>query len=181
MSVLRTCGLLLLTSSVLLGGNRPGPGAAGLTIKEIMDSMIDPSARAVWDSVASYIQANHIEEKAPQNDMDWEELRRNANTLLHAANLLLVPGTRVANPDDKSDNPRIELHPEQIEMLISGDKAAWTRRAYALRESSGLVLKATDNRDVRALQASGNAINTACEQCHQKYWYPNRNKRVPEP
>lgn len=150
------------------------------TIKEIMDSMIDPSANALWASVASHARFNHIEEKAPRSDREWRELRRSAMTLLAATDMLLSPGRHVAKPGDKSANPRIELEPEQIEKLINEDRIAWVTLARGLHDSTVLALHAIDNKDVLALQSSGNAINEACERCHQRYWYPNRKKVLQE-
>jgi hypothetical protein len=38
------------------------------TIKDIMDSVIDPNADAVWEAVATTVDATGIHEKFPQND-----------------------------------------------------------------------------------------------------------------
>jgi hypothetical protein len=143
-----------------------------------MDSLVDPSADALWDSVASYVRTNRIEEKGPSTDAEWRALRFRATTLLDATVLLLVPGRRVAKPHERSQNPEIELQPEQIEMLISADKAAWTNLARGLHDSTLLVLDAIDRKDLQALRVSGDAINRACEQCHRRYWYPDREKTL---
>ena len=190
MDVWRTGRLLALTCSILLAANAPATHSAQSakwaesyredSIKDIMDSLINPNANALWDSVASYIKANRIEEKAPRNDAEWRALRFKAITLLDATTLLLVPGRHVAKPGERSQNPEIELHPEQIETLISADTAAWTNLARGLHDSTVLVLNAIDRKDVQALRVSGNAINRACEQCHQRYWYPNREKTLRE-
>ena len=142
-----------------------------------MDSMVDPSAEALWDSVASYATVKHVEQKAPRNDADWNEVRRRASTLSKAAHLLLEPDRRVAEPGDKSKNPSIELSPEQIETLINNDRPAWTTLVHGLQNSAVLVLKAIDKRDLDGLRAANDGLNRTCEECHQKYWYPNR-KRV---
>ena len=190
MGIWRTGRLLSLTCSILLAGNAAAPHAAQNTkwtesyradsIKDIMDSLINPNANALWDSVASYIKANRIEDRAPRNDAEWRALRFKAITLRDATVLLLVPGRHVAKAGERSQNPEIELHPEQIEMLINADTAAWMNLARGLHDSTLLVLNAIDRKDVEALQVSGNAINRACEQCHQRYWYPNREKTLRE-
>jgi hypothetical protein len=146
------------------------------TIKYIMDSMVDPSAEALWDSVASYATLKHVEQKAPHNEADWNELRRRASTLSIAARLLVVPDRPVAEPGDKSRNPRIELSPEQIETLINNDRSAWTALVHGLQTSAVLVLKAIDKKDLEGLRAANDGLNRTCEECHQKYWYPNRKK-----
>jgi hypothetical protein len=146
------------------------------TIKQIMDSMIDPSAEALWDSVASYETLQHVEERSPRNDADWKSLRRRASTLVRAAHLLIPPDLPVAEPGDQSKNPSVELSPEQIEALINSDRPAWTLLVTGLQTSATLVLNAIDKRSLKELRSANDALNVACEQCHQKYWYPNRRK-----
>ena len=153
---------------------------ATATIKDIMDSMIDPSANALWDSMAVHIGAEGTGVKIPRNDEEWRELQCKAITLAEAANLLLMPGRRVAKSGEKSENPKIELQPEQIEILIGEDRAAWSALARGLHDSTMPVLDAIEKKDVQALLAGGNAINRACDKCHQKYWYPNRQKVLQE-
>lgn len=93
--------------------------------------------------------------------------------LLEATNLLLVPDRQVAKHGEKSENPDIELAPEQIEVLINQDKATWIQRALALHDAVMPSLKAIDDKDKDALLNAGDAIDQACENCHLKYWYPN--------
>ena len=68
------------------------------TIKDIMDSLVDPSADYIWDAVATTVTAKGKEEKYPRTDEEWKELRRRAIQLMEASNLLLIPGRRVARP-----------------------------------------------------------------------------------
>ena len=89
---------------------QPGEaGRAGLaktaTIKDIMDSMVDPSADFLFDSVAQIADEHGITEKAPHTDEEWQEVRRRAIQLLEAPNLLVMKGRKVARPGDKSENP----------------------------------------------------------------------------
>ena len=143
------------------------------TIKDIMDSMVDPSADYIWDAVASPVTAKGVEEKFPRTDEEWKEVRRRAVQVMEASNLLLIPGRRVARPGEKSD-PRIELPPERIEALINEDRAAFTKMAHDLYDSVIPALKAIDGKNKDALLDAGDAIDQACENCHMKYWYPKR-------
>src|SRR5436189_6330757 len=70
------------------------------TVKDIMDSVVDPNADAIWDSVEVVATIQGTEEKAPRTDEDWKALRRHAISLLEASNLLLVPGRRIAKPGE---------------------------------------------------------------------------------
>jgi hypothetical protein len=61
------------------------------TIKDIMDSMVDPSADYVWRSVGAEITAAGTVERAPTTDEDWAAERRHVFLLVEAANLLVMP------------------------------------------------------------------------------------------
>jgi cytochrome c556 len=146
------------------------------TIKDIMDSMVDPGSDYIWDAVETTVSAKGIEEKAPHTDEEWKEVRRHAIMLIEATNLLQIPGRHVAQAGEKADDPKVELAPEQIEDLINKDRAAWIKFAHGLHDASIEALKAADAKDKDKLLEIGNGIDEACEKCHLQYWYPNERK-----
>src|SRR5207248_1665475 len=115
------CGLLVTAC----GSTPPVPEdlyRPTATVKDIMDSMVDPNADFVWESVATVIDADGTHETFPQNDEEWTELRRHTITLMEATNLLLTPGRHVARTGEKADDPKIELAPEAIEAMVNQDR-----------------------------------------------------------
>jgi hypothetical protein len=183
MGLLGVYALLFVAWFPFWAGNYQPEGKEGskeqtATIRELMRSMIDPSANVLWNSVASSSQIGRSEQRSPKTPDEWHRLRRHANTLHRASTLLLVPGRRVAKPGEKSDNPAIELDPLQIEQMIRADMSMWNTLARDLQHSATRTIDAIDNRDIDELQLSGNALNAACEHCHQKYWYPDRLKQT---
>jgi len=143
------------------------------TIRDIMDAFIDPAADHIWDSVAITVTAKGREEKYPRTDEEWKELRRRAIQVMEGANLLLVPGRRVARPGDTVD-PRVAIPPDQIEALIKEDRASFTKMAYELYDSVLPTLQAIEAKDKDKLLEVSDAIDRACENCHTKYWYAKR-------
>ena len=143
------------------------------TIKDIMDSLVDPGADYIWDAVATTVTAKGKEEKYPRTDEEWKEVRRRAIHLMEASNMLLIPGRRVARPGEKGD-PRVELPPEQVEALINNDRANFTKLANGLYDSVLPALRAIEAKDKEALLEAGDAIDQACENCHFTYWYPKK-------
>ena len=171
----------LLVASTTCGASRPAEPELQrtATIKDIMDSMVDPSAEFLFDEVSTIADEHGITEKAPHTDEEWKEVRRRAVQLLEAPNLLIMKGRLVARVDEKSENPEIELQPAQIQALIDGDRSLFLDRARTLQEAATLALKASDARDKDALFAACERLDKACENCHLKYWYPN-DKRAQE-
>ena len=142
------------------------------TVKDIMDSIVDPEADVLWNSVATIVSATGIEEKAPKTDEDWKTLRRSAIQLIEATNLLRIPGRKVAQPGEKSENPHIELEPAAIERLIKDDPAQWAQLINALHDAAVPALKVIESKNVEGLYDVGDKLEAACENCHRHYWYP---------
>ena len=142
------------------------------SIKDIMDSIVDPSADVLWESVATIVSAKGTEERRPRTDEEWATVRRNAIRLVEATNLLVMEGRHVAKPGEKSENPGIELEPQQMEDLINKDRESFVKLAHALQEAGTVALAAIDAKNAEGLLDAGETIDTACENCHLKYWYP---------
>jgi hypothetical protein len=143
------------------------------TIKELMLNVLDPAADVVWLSVTTVVDKKGLVDTKPQNDEDWTRVRQGAVTLKEAANLLMMPGRRVARPGEKSETPGVELEPEEMDELIAKDRAAWDARAKDLHDVMIDVIKAIDARDADKVFELGELIEAACENCHRQYWYPN--------
>ena len=166
----------LLASLAFLGTGcrkKPPQLLRTATIKDIMDSMVDPSGEFVFQSVAQISDEHGIREKAPQTDADWEAVRQRLIILAEAPNLLVMPGRKVAPSDVKSQNPNIELEPAQIQQLIDGDRLTFIRRARGLQDAVAMAMKAVDAKNKDALFQAEDGIDQACENCHLNYWYPN--------
>jgi hypothetical protein len=125
---MRRCSFLLLAPAVAIflgvACNRSQPAQESpfrptSTIKDIMDSEVDPSADALWESVATTVSAAGVDEKQPKTPEEWAEVRRRAITLIEATNLLIMEGRHVAKPGEKAENEEVELGPEEIEKLIA--------------------------------------------------------------
>jgi len=169
---------LLFTAICLLAScAAPAPAASDYnlvaTIKDIMDSAVDPSADYIWESLGTEVDAAGGHDKRPQNDEEWKEERRRAILLVEAANLLVMPGRKVAKAGEKAENPEVELGPEQIEELINKDRPQFLKLAKEFQQTAIEQLKAVDDRNVQDMLRAGGDLDTRCENCHKVYWYPN--------
>jgi len=148
------------------------------TIRDLMDGIVDPAADTIWNSVSTSITKKGTEEKAPHTDQEWGTVRHSAIELVEASNLLQIPGRHVAMPGQRNEQG-IELQPEQIETLINQDRRAWITLAHGLHDAATEALHAADAKDPAKVLESGDAIDKACENCHQKYWYPHPAQSTP--
>jgi len=145
-----------------------------ITVIEIMESIVMPTAQKIWDAVGVDVTAQGQIEKKPQNDEEWAELRAAAVTLAEATNALIVPGRHAAPPGTKSLNPDSELEPAQIEDMLNKQRPAWVAHATVLHATAMQAIKAIDDRNIDAISEVGGSIDEACESCHLQFWYPNQ-------
>ena len=142
------------------------------SIREVMNSVIDPNVDVVWNAVKTDIDHGKQIEHAPANDEEWAAVRHSAMTVTEGANLLMMPGRAVAPQGAGSLAPGIELAPDQVRALIDKSPGGWNQFARALQDSLQPALAAIDKKDSLALFEAGDKIDEVCESCHQVFWYP---------
>src|SRR5687768_12251180 len=146
------------------------------SIREVMNTVIDPSIDVVWDSVKTVIDDGRMTDLAPVTDEAWTDLRRHALIVSEAANLLLMPSRPVAPPGAVSQAPGVELAPEEIRKLIDDNRDGWNVFAQELQDSLKPALDAIDAKNAQALFDAGERIDTACENCHQVFWFRSEER-----
>ncbi|HXD16965.1 MAG TPA: hypothetical protein VN654_08110 [Vicinamibacterales bacterium] len=177
-----TSAFVLCGICVLVGCSKPAPEATPApaappyhpvaSIREVMNSVIDPNVDVVWNAVKTDIDHGKQIEHAPTNEEEWAAVRHSALTVMEGANLLMMPGRAVAPPGAGSLSPGIELAPDQVRALIDKSPSGWNQFARSLQDSVQPALAAIDKKDPQALFEAGDKIDEVCESCHQVFWYP---------
>jgi hypothetical protein len=144
-----------------------------LTIKDIMDSRVDPAGDFLFESVVEISDAKGIHHKQPHTAKQWAEVRRQIQVLIDAPDLITLKGRKAAHPEERSRNPAVENQPEQVELLINAQRPDFVVRAGRLRDAAKVAMKAAEAKDSKALFKAISGIDKACESCHLHYWYPN--------
>ncbi len=148
-----------------------------VSVKELMENIVDPAADVIFDSVVTEVSAKGIVETRPTTEEDWIKVQRAALLLAEASNLLKMP-RQIAPADDTSAQPA-ELTPPQILAKVDADRAQWGKYADGLRDVAVKGLAVAKAKDVDGVFELGSALDTACENCHLEYWYPGDKKAVP--
>jgi len=179
---LPVAAVLLVAVSLYAGCSAPAPAEPPppvaspfrpvATVREVMNSVIDPSVDMVWNSVGSVVDDGRLTDRAPVKDEDWAEVRRHALIVSEAANLLLMHDRPVAPPGAPSLAPGVELTPEEIRSLIDKNPDGWNFYVQELQDSLKPALAAIDAKNAQALFDAGEKIDTTCENCHSTFWYP---------
>ena len=149
------------------------PLKAVATVQDLMLGLVDPSAKAVFDAVSAEDGPNGLVEKAPETDEEWGHVRQSALTLVEATNLLLIRGRHMSIPANAQKHNEGELSPAQIEVEVAKNRAIWDKFAIGLREAATGAVKAAEAKQKDQFNNVSADIDTACENCHLHYWYPN--------
>lgn len=184
---------LLLLSALALQRCSPRPSASPassteaaftpvLSVKELMEHVIDPVADWVFDAAVIDVSAKGIVETIPLTDDDWLRVERGAMILAESANLLKMTRAMVPAGDKSLEQEPggPELTPGEIETKVKNDPGQWRKQADLLRVAALESLAIARARDAKRLFDAGDKIDKACESCHLEFWYPGDKKLVLE-
>jgi hypothetical protein len=183
MSMRIAFGMAALAAAPLAGPALAAPPPPR-TIQSIMDTVVDPSADALWESAGTVVTAKGVKPHAPHTTKEWARARVLALRLVAGAQALQARRPVGENghwaPAD-SATPGIRTA-AQIEADIGRDPQKFYAAAARLQRTAQDAADALGRRDVDALLDAGARIDAACEACHAVYWYPRDPPRpLPEP
>jgi hypothetical protein len=115
------------------------------TVQQLMHATVHPAAEVLFDSVGTIISLTGVEEIAPKNEEEWDNVRNNALTLAESGNLLMMAGR-------------------------ARDQQSWIKMSQALIDAGMRAVKAAEAKDPEALFDAGGAVYEVCQQCHELYW-----------
>jgi hypothetical protein len=149
------------------------------SIKDIMESIIDPSADALWGAVGTVVDKEGVHESFPRTQEEWLDVRRAAVRIIEGGNLLMMGGREAAPVGTKSEAPGVELEPAQITALIRKNQKSFGAFAKALQALGSEALRASDAQNAVLLMDIGARMESVCESCHQTFWYPPEKHTTP--
>ena len=143
-----------------------------VTIRELMQYIVDPAADTLWESVSVVSTQSKTDRRQPRTDKEWDAVRGAAITLMESTNLLVME-SRGAAPKGTVPGEG-ELTPTQIDHAIAANRPAFRALALGLRQAAQNALGAIDSKNAAQLFVAGGDIDEACEACHVAFWYPNQ-------
>jgi hypothetical protein len=142
------------------------------TVKDLMESIVDPSADVIWNAVGTVADKQGVQDMAPKTPEEWANVRHAAIRLIEGGNLLMMPGREAAAAGVKSDAPGVELEPPEITALIKKKRRSFDGFARALQALGSEVLRASEAKNADLLIEIGGRMEEVCESCHKTFWYP---------
>ncbi len=142
------------------------------SIKDVMASIIDPSADVLWGAAGAIIDQQGVQDMSPKTPEEWLNVRHAAVRIIEGANLLMMPGREAAPAGSKSDAPGVELEPPEITALVKKQRKSFDAFAKALQDLGLEALRTSEAKNVSLLEDVGGRMENVCESCHQTFWYP---------
>ena len=152
-----SCAILVTALVACSGAPSSAPATltpVQITIRDVMGSVIDPSADALFESIQDIADSHGITHKAPHSDADWALVQQHLQVLSSAADALRTPGLAAARPEQRSAFPDIENQPEEVQALLGLHHDDFVRRTDALQQAAQAGLAAVDARNTPALAAA---------------------------
>ena len=141
------------------------------TIQEIMAMMVVPTSKVVFEAVSTETVQGKEVQKEPKTDAEWAAVKENALKMVEASKLMAMDGRRVArNMNAKGKDG--ELGPKQIEALLAKHRPEWNKFAREFGDVANNAVKAAEKKDKDGVFGAAGDLDTACENCHQTFWYP---------
>lgn len=149
-----------------------------LSVKELMEHIVDPQADYAFDAVGDEVGPKGIVEIRPTTDEDWTRIERGMWVLAEASNLLKMPRRMAPEGEANKEPGGPELTPAQIEAKVKDNPALWNSHADTLRDEALKIVAIVKARDTQKLFDAGSALDRACEACHLDFWYPGDRAAV---
>ena len=121
--------------SLLLLAGWAGALQSTATMKQLMVDMIHPASNEILLFVSR---------GDPQDDREWDRVRRSAITLAESGSLLMMPGR-------------------------ARDQGDWMKDAKLLVDVGNAAYKAAQDKDAKAVAALTQSLDASCTTCHKQY------------
>lgn len=122
----------------------PPPFTAVADVRQLMASIVEPSADVYWDAVGSVEDSTGLTMHYPRTPEAWDAVRNSAYVVAEAGNLLMI-----------DPRPR--------------DRQEWMTLSRAMTEVGQRAIRAAEAHDTAAVFSAGADLYDACTNCHSRY------------
>lgn len=128
-----------------MAGAAATPFKSTVTVKQLMNEVLEPAANVYWEAVGSVSDARGTREIAPKTDSQWIAVRNAATVVAESGNLMMLDG-RARNTDE------------------------WMALSRAVIEVSMKARVAAEQHDTKGVFDMGAEMYQACVNCHAIYY-----------
>ncbi len=143
----RKLNLLAFGSLLVAGCNSappPPPFRPVADVKQLMASVVEPSAEVYWDAVGTIYDEKGATEIEPQTIEEWDTVRNAAYVVAESGNLLMMSSR-------------------------AKDGGDWMTMSQAMIDVGQRAIRAAEARNKTAVFDVGGELYETCTNCHAKY------------
>jgi hypothetical protein len=122
----------------------PPPFRPVADVKQLMASLVEPSAEVYWDAVGTIYDDKGATEIEPQTIEEWDAVRNAAYVVTESGNLLMMSGR-------------------------ARDGGDWMAMSQAMIEVGQRAIRAAESRNKASVFDVGAELYDTCTNCHAKY------------
>lgn len=152
--------------------------AAAPTVHDWMIGTVAPHGMELSDVVLKAINDAGKPDASAMTDADWSQIIKAAQALKESTGQVVgAPNMRVAADgvkiqDEGTPGSSTAI---QIQGFIDKDRPGFNTLAGALAATSDAFITAANTKDAAKLLDASSALDSACQACHSKFWYPQQS------
>ena len=133
------------------------------------------TSKVVFEAVSTETVQGKEVQKQPKTAAEWATVKDSALKMVEASKLLAMDGRHIAR--NMNAKPKEgELGPKEIEALLAKHRPEWNKFAREFGDVANAAVKAAEKHDVDGVFGAAGDLDTACENCHLTFWYPDQDK-----
>jgi hypothetical protein len=125
-------------------GESTSPFIPLVSVRELMETVVEPAAETYWDAVGWIIDADSTHAIRPRSEEEWIAVRNAAVQVAESGNLLMMEGRAV-------------------------DNGSWIALSQAMTRVAERAIAASVAKDEAAVFTVGGELYEACTACHSAY------------
>ena len=154
-------------------GVQAAEGGGTLYVREAMQGQINATTVDLWDIGNNAMSDTGGIDPALMDDEKWARLIASAETLEAESRAMAEAETiRAAVEEEAEDVEPGTFSMKDVQSYIDADPDQFRTLAEALGVHAGEIVKAAKARDAETAGLLVGELDTVCEACHAKYWYP---------
>ncbi len=172
---MRRLAFAMIGAGLLLPGGHAHTQAPTPTLHAAMKDVVAPQTQVIWDVSNGAMDDNGNTDAARITAAQWQQVGAAALRIKDMAlALAMAPQVVVVAPGAKlqdEGNPGAST-PAQIQGFIDAEPAVFAEHARTLAATADGLIAAAAAKDAAKMGEIANGIDQVCEECHQRFWYP---------
>ena len=160
--------------SFALSACKQEAAAAPVDIRATMQQQVNPATLAIWDVGNNAMNDAGGIDPALMDDAKWAALAEAAGQLGAVARGLAGGTAFIASAPDNAEVAEGEITMAAVQGYVDADPDAFRAEAATLAEHADKLAAAAAAKDVEQTGELVSQMDTVCESCHARFWYPDR-------